>query len=210
MAANRAAYGVDNAEQLVDRYHVGRFTYFTRTNNTKNPGQIAALSNGIQRAAMHQRVAIPMLISTDQEQGLVNRIGPPFTQFPGSMALGASRQARSDAAEAAWVTGRELAATGVNQNLAPVADVNLNPRNPVIGVRSFGSDPSSVARLTVAQVTGLRRAGVVATAKHFPGHGDTTTDSHLQLPVITHTRRQVAVVDLPPFRAAIRHGVKPS
>jgi beta-N-acetylhexosaminidase len=208
VAANRAMYGVDNAEQVVDRYHVGGFIYFTRTNNTKNPRQIAALSNGIQRAAMRQRMAIPMLISTDQEQGVVNRIGPPLTQFPGSMALAASRHATADAAEAAFITGRELSAVGVNQDFAPVADVNLNPRNPVIGVRSFGSDPKAVARLTAAQVAAFRRAGVVATAKHFPGHGDTTADSHLQLPVITHTRRQVSAVDLPPFRAAISHGVE--
>jgi beta-N-acetylhexosaminidase len=129
---------------------------------------------------------VPLLIATDQEQGLVSRIGPPATQFPGAMALGATGS-QELARAAAGAAGAELRAMGIVQDLAPVADVNLNPRNPVIGVRSFGADPALVARLTAAQVAGYQAAGVAATAKHFPGHGDTTVDSHAGLPVIGHS-----------------------
>jgi beta-N-acetylhexosaminidase len=123
------------------------------------------------------------------------------------MALGATRDTRL-ARAAARVTGVELAAVGINQDLAPVADVNLDPRNPVIGVRSFGSRASLVASMTAAQVRGFELdAGIAATAKHFPGHGDTNIDSHTGLPVIRHTRRQWERLDAPPFRAAIEAGV---
>jgi beta-N-acetylhexosaminidase len=205
-SANRRAYGVDDAEQVIERYRPGGVIYFDWSGNLHEPRQITALSTGLQRAAMRQPAAVPLLIATDQEQGLVGRIGPPATQLPGSMALGA---ARSDqlAAAAAGVTGDELRAMGIALDLAPVADVNVNPGNPVIGVRSFGSDPALVARLVASQVRAYQRAGVAATAKHFPGHGDTDVDSHTGLPVIHHSRAQLERVDLPPFRAAISSGV---
>jgi beta-N-acetylhexosaminidase len=204
--ANRSAYGVDDVQQLIDRYRPGGVIYFDWAGNLHEPRQVADLSAGIQRAALRQPAAIPMLIATDQEQGLVARVGPPATQLPGSMALGA---ARSDqlAGAAAAVTGSELRAMGIAQDLAPVADVNVNPRNPVIGVRSFGSDPALVARLVASQVTAYQAAGVAATAKHFPGHGDTGVDSHTGLPVIRHSLEELERVDLPPFRAAIARGV---
>ncbi len=205
VAANRAAYGVDNAGQLIDRYRLGGVIYFAWSNNVNDPAQIAGLSNGIQRAAARQRVPVPMLISTDQEQGVVVRVGPPATQFPGNMALGAGRSV-ADAYAAAAVTGRELRAIGINQDFGPVADVNVNPANPVIGVRSFSADPGLAARLTAAQVAGYQRS-VSATAKHFPGHGDTAVDSHTGLPVISHTRQQWQQLDRPPFAAAVASGI---
>ena len=206
VAANRAAYGVDNAAQLIERYHVGGIIYFAWSNNVANPPQIARLSNGIQQAAAAQRVPVPMMISTDQEQGLVVRVGPPATQFPGNMALGAGRSLL-DATTAASITGSELRAMGITQDLAPVADVNVNPANPVIGVRSFSSDPGLAARLTAAQVRGYQQAGVSATAKHFPGHGDTGVDSHTGIPIITHSQDEWAELDRPPFAAAINAGI---
>ena len=207
VAANQRAYGVDNAKQLIDKYHLGGVIYYTWTDNLKNPEQIARLSNGIQRAAMEQRAEIPLLINIDQEQGIVTRIGKPATQFPGNMALGAGRSTE-DTRTAARITGRELKAMGINQNFAPVADVNVNPQNPVIGVRSFGSNPEMVARMTAAAVQGYQEdAGITATAKHFPGHGDTDVDSHTGLPVIDHTREEWRNIDLPPFKAAIEQDV---
>ncbi|MFJ4968704.1 glycoside hydrolase family 3 protein [Streptomyces sp. NPDC088755] len=201
--ANLKEIGVRTAAELVSTYHVGGIIYFAWAHNTRDPHQIAGLSNGIQHAALAGRSRVPLLISTDQEHGIVCRVGEPATLLPGAMALGAGGS-RSDTRRAAWIAGAELAALGINQNYAPDADVNVNPANPVIGVRSFGSDPESVAELVAAQVKGAQGAGIAATAKHFPGHGDTSTDSHTGLPVIAHTRAQWEELDAPPFRAAIR------
>lgn len=206
VSRNQQTYGVDNAQQLIDKYHLGGVIYFTWSDNLKNPTQIARLSNGIQRAATSQPSSVPMLIATDQEQGVVTRVGPPATQFPGNMALGAARST-DDARTAARITGKELRAVGINQNFAPVADVNVNAQNPVIGVRSFGSKPEMVADMTAAAVRGYQQANVAATAKHFPGHGDTNVDSHTGLPVIDHTREEWRRIDRPPFQAAIDEGL---
>lgn len=204
--ANLDEIGVRTAAELISRYHVGGIIYFTWAHNTRDPHQIADLSNGIQRAALAQPTPLPLLISTDQEHGIVCRVGEPATLMPGAMALGAGGS-RSDARTAARIAGAELAALGINQNYAPDADVNVNPANPVIGVRSFGSDPQSVAGLVAAQVKGYQSAQVASTAKHFPGHGDTSTDSHTGLPSIQHTREQWAELDAPPFRAAVAAGI---
>ncbi|MFE6460732.1 glycoside hydrolase family 3 protein [Streptomyces cinereoruber] len=204
--ANLAEIGVRTATELVARYHVGGIIYFTWAHNTRDPHQIADLSNGIQQAALAQPTPVPVLISTDQEHGIVCRVGEPATLLPGAMALGAGRS-HADARRAAEIAGAELAALGIRQNYAPVADVNVNPANPVIGVRSFGSDPRAVAGLVAAQVKGYQRAGVAATSKHFPGHGDTAVDSHYGLPTITHTREQWEELDAPPFRSAIAAGI---
>jgi beta-N-acetylhexosaminidase len=123
------------------------------------------------------------------------------------MAHGAARSV-ADARTAAGITGRELKAMGIRQDYAPVADVNVNALNPVIGVRSFSSDPKLVADLTVAQVQGYQRdAKIISTAKHFPGHGDTVDDSHNSLPTIHHTREQWNTIDAPSFKAAIKAGI---
>ncbi|QHZ00307.1 putative lipoprotein YbbD precursor [Streptomyces sp. S4.7] len=205
---NQNWLGVDNAQQAIDKYHLGGVIYFAWSDNLQNPKQVAALSNGLQQAALGQPAQVPLLVSTDQEHGIVQRLGPPATQFPGNMALGASGSER-DAREAGKIAGEELRAVGINQNFAPVADVNVNPANPVIGVRSFSSDPRLTADLTEAQVRGYQSgsAGVTATAKHFPGHGDTDVDSHVGLPVITHTLEQWREIDAPPFRRAVDTGI---
>ncbi|MFD7289535.1 glycoside hydrolase family 3 protein [Streptomyces sp. NPDC059863] len=204
--ANLAEIGVRTAAELISTYHVGGIIYFAWAHNTRDPHQIAGLSNGIQKAGLAQRVPVPLLIATDQEHGIVARVGKPATLLPGAMALGASRS-HSDAQEAARIAGTELAAMGINQNYAPDADVNVNPANPVIGVRSFGADPQAVAGMVTAQVKGYQSAGIATAAKHFPGHGDTKDDSHYALPTIHHTRDQWTELDAPPFRAAIAAGV---
>ncbi|MEH0829240.1 MULTISPECIES: glycoside hydrolase family 3 protein [unclassified Micromonospora] len=209
-AANRAAFGVETPAEVIDRYHLGGVCYFSWSHNLDDPRQIATLSNGLQRAALGDgaKGRAPLLISTDQEQGVVLRMPAPAAQFPGAMALGAGRSPGA-ARTAAEVTGRELRAVGVHQPYAPIADVNIDPGNPVIGVRSFGADPTLVADLTAAQVTGFQDgAGASAVAKHFPGHGDTATDSHTGLPVIDHSRAEWDRIDAPPFRQAINAGVE--
>ena len=209
-ARNQALYGVSTPAQVIDKYKPGGVIYFDARrgpDNVQNPRQIATLSNGLQEAATSQREPIPLLISTDQEGGsVVFRLVAPATAMPGNMALGAGRSAE-DAYRSAEVIGTELASVGINQNYAPVADVNINPANPVIGVRSIGEDPDLVSELVAAQVDGYHDGGVSSAAKHFPGHGDTAVDSHFGLPEVTHTRAQLEQIDLPPFRAAIEHDV---
>ncbi|MFI6641892.1 glycoside hydrolase family 3 protein [Streptomyces sp. NPDC050504] len=204
--ANLKEIGVRTAAELIAKYHVGGIIYFAWAHNTRDPHQIADLSNGIQRAGLARSTPLPLLISTDQEHGIVCRVGEPATLMPGAMALGAGGS-RSDARSAARIAGAELAALGIRQNYAPVADVNVNPANPVIGVRSFGADPQAVAGLVAAQVKGYQSSGIAATSKHFPGHGDTEDDSHNKLPYIRHTLEQWHALDAPPFRAAVAAGI---
>ncbi|MDN3022702.1 glycoside hydrolase family 3 protein [Streptomyces sp. S.PB5] len=205
--ANLKEIGVRTAAELIARYHVGGIIYFSWAHNTRDPHQIADLSNGIQKASLSRERGLPVLISTDQEHGIVCRVGEPATLFPGAMAIGAGRS-HKDAFTLGSIAGRELRALGIRQNYSPVADVNVNPANPVIGVRSFGADPDAVAGLVAAEVAGYQRGRqVAATAKHFPGHGDTAVDSHYGFPVITHTRAQWEQLDAPPFRAAIASGI---
>ncbi|MFI0979531.1 glycoside hydrolase family 3 protein [Streptomyces sp. NPDC021093] len=207
--ANMREIGVRDAAGLIAKYHVGGIIYFAWAHNTRDPHQIADLSNGIQREGLGRSPRIPLLISTDQEHGIVARVGKPATLLPGAMALGAGafRRGTRDAREAARIAGAELLAMGIRQNYAPDADVNVDPANPVIGVRSFGSVPKSVAALVAAQVKGYQGSGIATAAKHFPGHGDTKDDSHNQLPYIDHTREEWSTLDAPPFRAAIAAGI---
>ncbi|MFD7677365.1 glycoside hydrolase family 3 protein [Streptomyces sp. NPDC060187] len=204
--ANLAEIGVRTAEELIAKYRVGGIIYFAWAHNTRDPHQIADLSNGIQRASLDQPRGLPVLISTDQEHGIVARVGKPATLFPGAMALGAGGS-RSDARTVGSISGAELRAIGIRQDYSTDADVNVNPANPVIGVRSFGADPDAVAGLVAAEVKGYQSSAVAATAKHFPGHGDTAVDSHFGFPVITHTREVWEKLDAVPFRAAIRAGI---
>ncbi|AZM64202.1 MULTISPECIES: glycoside hydrolase family 3 protein [unclassified Streptomyces] len=204
---NLRELGVRTVAELIAKYHIGGVICFHGwTNNIHDPRQIADLTNGVQRASLGLPTPVPSLISIDQEHGVNVRIGSGATQLPAAMALGAGRSL-ADARTAGWISGTELAALGIHQNFAPVADVNVNPANPVINVRSFGADPRAVARMVAAQVSGYQRSGVVACAKHFPGHGDTGEDSHTGLPVITHSREEWERIDAPPFRAAIAAGV---
>src|SRR3954453_21104377 len=210
VATNQRLFGVDTPGQAIAKYQPGGVIYYTTRNNDDNigdPAQVARLSNGLQAAALSQPAHIPLQISVDQEGGaLVARFGAPATQMPGNMALGAGRAA-ADARRSAEVIGTELAAVGVTQDYAPVSDVNVNPNNPVIGIRSIGSDPGLVSELASAQVRGYHAGGIASVAKHFPGHGDTGVDSHFGLPEVTHTLEQIHQIDLPPFEADIAAGV---
>lgn len=187
---------------LLRRRPIGGVTLF-RHANVASPAQVRELTAALQRAA---RGGGPLLICADQEGGQLIAIGGT-TPFPGNMALGATRSAEL-ARRTGEAIGRELAAVGVNVNYAPVCDVNSNPRNPVIGVRSFGEQPELVAGLATATVEGMQAAGVAAAAKHFPGHGDTAEDSHHGLISVPHDRARLDAVELPPFRAAIAAGAR--
>ena len=210
---NVEAFKEDTPAKVVKHYRPGGIIYFNNDtrDNIDNPRQIAAFSNGLQRAALDTGMHIPLFIATDQEMGIVTRVGAPATQFPGNMAVCAGRNA-DDAKQAAAITGQELRALGINLDFAPDADVNSNPLNPVIGVRSFSSDPALASEFVSAQVHGYQDSGertqtVSSTAKHFPGHGDAATDSHTGLPVIQRTMEEWRQIDAPPFRAAAEAGI---
>jgi beta-N-acetylhexosaminidase len=165
-----------------------------------SPLDIAAKLNHLQR-----RSRLPLLVAADFESGTAIRLvgGTPFPTNMGVAATGSE----SDAYDVGRITALEGRAVGVHLTLAPVADVNNNPANPIINVRSFGEDPHRVARLTAAGVRGMQDHGMRATAKHFPGHGDTGTDSHVDLPTITAGWPRLDTLELIPFRAAIEAGV---
>jgi beta-N-acetylhexosaminidase len=193
----------DEIRALIVERHVGGVVLFTR--NIRDVRQTAELTDALQQLAYEAGHPAPLLISVDQENGIVRRLGPEATAFPGNMALGATGSAALTR-EVAEATGQELLAHGINMNLAPSVDVNSTPANPVIGVRSFGERAEDVARLGVAAVEGYRAAGVASTLKHFPGHGDTAVDSHLDLPVLPYALQRLDEVELLPFRAGIAAG----
>ncbi len=210
---NRERYGVDTPAEVIEKYGVGGVIYFNNssTDNVDSPAQMAAFSNGLQRAAIRHNTHLPLTIAIDQEGGNVTRLESPATEFPASMAVGAGRST-ADATELATINATELRAMGINQNFAPVADVNSNPLNPVIGARSFSSSPELTSDLVTAEVEGYERGDrlsrtVSATAKHFPGHGDASTDSHTGLPNIDRTEAEWRRYDLPPFKAAVDAGI---
>jgi len=208
VAANEALYGAGagNGAAVLARYHLGGIIYFTWTGNLANPQQIGALSNGLQRAASDSG-HVPLMISTDQEGGIVNRIGAPVAVSPGNMALGATFNP-FDAYRAARVSGTELRAMGINVDDAPVVDVNTNPRNAADGPRAFGDRTPVVSAFAAAAVAGYQAGGVAAQAKHFPGLGDTTVNTDNGVAVTNETRQQIMDTDVPPFRAAMVAGTK--
>ncbi len=177
---------------------LGGVTLFKR--NIVDVTQTAALCAQIADAGP---AGLSPIVSIDQEGGRVARLGAPVMKLPPMRVLGRIDDAGLTR-RVARALGTQLAAIGINLDFAPVADVDSNPANPIIGDRAFGSDPDVVSRHVVAFVEGLRDAGVLGCAKHFPGHGDTAHDSHLELPSLRHDRARVGRVELPPFRAAGR------
>lgn len=181
-------------EELQDRGVAGAILF---SRNVESPEQFASLTGSLK-----ERANRPFLVSIDQEGGRVMRLRGPFTSIPPMRALG--RAADPDLArEIGAILGRELRSVNVDLDFAPVLDVDTNPLNPVIGDRSFGASPREVGKLGAALIQGLQGAGVAACGKHFPGHGDTSQDSHLDLPRLPHTLERLETIELPPFQAAI-------
>lgn len=187
-------------KELVRR-GVGGVVLFAR--NVETAGQVAALTAELKRAAGR-----PLLVAVDQEGGRVARLRPAqgFSAVPPMRAIGEAGDLAL-AREVGALLGREIRAVGIDQDYAPVVDVDSNPANPVIGDRSLGRDPERVGRLGAALAAGLQAEGVAACAKHFPGHGDTSQDSHLELPRLPHALARLEAVELPPFRALAAAGV---
>lgn len=173
--------------------------------NIGTPAELHALTSDLQAHAAQMDLP-PLLIAVDQEGGTVTRLRAPLVTTPSQMAQAATGDPQS-AYQCARLTGQQLRSFGINLNFAPVLDVNCNPANPVIGTRSFGEDPALVAEFAMAALHGYRTTGVIATGKHFPGHGDTDIDSHLGLPTVRHNRARLDEIELAPFEAAIRAGI---
>jgi beta-N-acetylhexosaminidase len=203
----------DQLAGYVKHQHVGGFIAFGGSQPAPgvllNPAYATVtLGQPLEAASTFNRLQslspIPLLTAADFEWGVGMRIAGA-TSFPRAMAFGAAGDDRL-AAEAARVTAVEARALGVHVNFAPVADVNNNPRNPVINTRSFGETPAAVSAMVSSYVRGLQANGMIATLKHFPGHGDTDVDSHLGLPVIPHPRDRLMAMELPPFRGGVAAG----
>lgn len=203
-------YGIDTTEitddtiNLIKEYKIGNIILFAR--NVDSPEQLFNLNRNLQKLALEE-IGIPMFISIDQEGGMVTRIFNGSTFFPGAMTISATNDSQN-AYQMGKLMGKELNALGVNMNLAPIFDVNNNPHNPVIGVRSFSDKPEVVADYAWQFSKGLQEEGVFATGKHFPGHGDTNVDSHLGLPLINHDRDHLDNFEFYPFKYAIDKGIK--
>ncbi|RKJ44234.1 glycoside hydrolase family 3 protein, partial [bacterium 1XD42-8] len=188
---------------LVEEYKVGNVILFQY--NQKSRIQLKALCKELKKMIERETGFLPF-ITSDEEGGIVSRLPLDMPKMPsplGQTALGEIERVR----KAAKITGRELKEAGINFNLAPVLDINNNPNNPVIGVRSYGTTSQEVCTFGMAALKGYRDAKIMTTGKHFPGHGDTNQDSHLTLPTITKTWEELLQGELIPFQEAIRQGI---
>jgi len=195
--------GLSPTPEVIELIRRGVYGVILFARNVESAEQVAELSAALKRAAGR-----PLLVTVDQEGGRVARLRARqgFTELPPMRALGETGDERT-AFDVGALLGRELRAVGIDQDYAPVVDVDTNPANPVIGDRSLGRDPEQVGRLGAALARGLQSSGVAACAKHFPGHGDTSQDSHVDLPRLAHPLARLEAVELAPFRALARAGV---
>jgi beta-N-acetylhexosaminidase len=206
----RASFlNVENPEYLewleaMQKYHVGSFAMTVHVDGPfllrSEPFEAAELLNRLQKESK-----LPLLIAADFERGVSTRL-MGATNFPHAMAFGADGRLE-DAETFGRITAQESRAVGVHWNFFPDADVNSNPANPIINTRSFGEDPKQVGDLAVAYMKGAREGGMLTTVKHFPGHGDTATDSHLGVASVNGDRAHLDAIELPPFRQAVAAGV---
>lgn len=195
----------DEIKDLILNRHVGGVILFER--NYENPLQLYELSREMQALAMKATKGIPLFISVDQEGGRVCRLKAPFSDFPFQSCLGKS-QSEMLAFRFGQALALELKTVGVNMDYAPVLDVNTNPNNPIIGERALSDSPERVARLGYEIIQGFQKAGVIPVGKHFPGHGDTQADSHLELPYVRKDAAALEREELHPFAYAIDNGLE--
>ncbi len=185
--------------EFIEQRQPGGVILFSR--NLTSPTQVARLTNALQAAAR-----LPMIIAIDQEGGRVSRLPKGFTLFPSAATIGA-RASANIAYRAAEITALELRAVGINMNMAPVLDVDTNPKNPVIGDRAFGHAITVVSAMGLATTVGLQDNRVIACGKHFPGHGDTHEDSHQALPHVNQSLKRLLEVELAPFAHVIENRI---
>ena len=187
---------------LAREFDVGGITIFGKLGNIETPEQVAGLAFDIRNLGLE----LPAWVGIDQEGGRVARLRSPFTEWPPMAVLGRSGDPAL-ARKFAGALAAELKAVGISLDYAPVLDIHTNPKNPVIGDRALSEKPEIVAKLGQVIIDELQKAGVAACGKHFPGHGDTGTDSHLELPIVEHAPDRLRAVEFTPFKAAIDAGV---
>lgn len=190
----------EHSKQLIQKYKVGGFILFKR--NIKNAEQMLSLLNSLKETNSDSEN--PLFLSIDEEGGKVTRMPDEFNKLPTNKKIG-----EIDNSELSYkigsIIGEELNAFGMNMDFAPVLDINSNPKNPVIGDRAFGAEPGIVSRLGIQTMKGIQSQNVISVVKHFPGHGDTATDSHVGLPVVNHTVERLKEFELKPFADAIEN-----
>lgn len=189
--------------QLIKEYKIGNVIIFAR--NVQNAAQLRRLCSQIHTLILEE-TGYPAFIIIDQEGGMVSRLPQDAVNVPGAMALAATADPEN-ARRASQITIRQLRGLGPNFNMAPVLDVNNNPKNPVIGVRSFGDRPETVAAFGTAALQPYEDSGILCCGKHFPGHGDTAVDSHLGLPLVDKSLEELEAMELIPFRRAAQAGI---
>lgn len=189
---------------LIRDYQIGAVVFFGE--NTRDAEQTLRFTQSLQQVASTSNLSIPLLIAVDHEGGEVFRFQQGLTHFPNAMALGAAHSPELSR-DVAAASALELKAVGVNVSLAPVVDVNDQPVNPVIGLRAFAGYPDLAAEIGAAYIQGLQSNGIIAAAKHFPGHGSTTVDSHVALPFVDKSEAELENNELVPFRAAVETNV---
>lgn len=192
----------DHSRQFIEKYHVGGFILFKK--NLKDSKQMLALLNSIKETNTINKV--PLFLSVDEEGGRVSRMPEEFLKFPTNKAIGKINDSELSY-QVGSILGEELKAFGFNMNFAPVLDINSNPKNPVIGDRSFGSNESIVTKLGIETMKGLQSQNIISVVKHFPGHGDTEVDSHKGLPKVDNDIERLKSFELIPFSAAIENKV---
>ena len=192
-------------EELIVNYRIGGLILFER--NFEDPDQLIRLISDLQSLAISCPVSVPLFISVDQEGGRVARLKSPFSDFPQPSCLGQA-QSKSLAHRFGLALGREIKSVGINMVYAPVLDVNTNPANPIIGTRALSDIPEWAGRMGKAVIAGIQEAGVFPVGKHFPGHGDTDRDSHLELPYVNRDADSLEKVELEPFAQTVSHGLK--
>jgi beta-N-acetylhexosaminidase len=185
----------ESAKKLIEEIKVGGIVYYKWANCFTGPEQVSSLSRDLQA---QNKAELPLLIGVDQEGGVLSPLRKGFFSFPIARELGEKNDLLA-ARQCAFVMGKEMKSVGVNLNFAPVIDINVNPKNPIIGSRSFGSSPKLVTDLARQILLGYKEAGVLTSLKHYPGHGDVEVDSHKDLPLVDKTMEELKRVELIPF-----------
>ncbi|MEK3775446.1 MULTISPECIES: beta-N-acetylhexosaminidase [unclassified Paenibacillus] len=193
----------DQAKQMITNQKVGGIIFYA--NNVSTLEGTAKFVQSIKEA--NQSNPVPIFMSVDQEGGKVSRMPETVESIPSSRKVGETKDSAL-AEKMGELLARQVQLAGFNVDFAPVLDVNSNPKNPVIGDRSFGSSAELVSRMGIAEMKGLRKEGIIPVVKHFPGHGDTSVDSHLDLPVVNKTEKQLAELEWIPFQAAVKEQVE--